>query len=75
LRGMQLRLQMADVKLRPSSENASKGPFALKSFRFVVDVKPDPGAQSAIAEPTKAPWPPRKCGAGYRSPLTDRARE
>lgn len=64
LRHMQLWLEMADVKLRPSMVNASKGPFALTSFRFVVNVKPDPTAQSSIAEQTSARRPPRSCGAG-----------
>ncbi len=68
LRGMRLRLELKDVNVIRSLEGATRGPFALRSFRLVVKVEPDPEASSTIAEPARVPKPPPQCGAGYRSP-------
>jgi len=67
LRGMQIRFEIKDVKLRKSTENATQGPLALESFTFVVEVRPDSAARSPIAEPVRVAAPPANCGAGYRS--------
>jgi hypothetical protein len=67
LRGMQLRLEIKEIKLRHSTDNATKGPLALESFTLSVAVHSDPNARSQIAEPAKVTAPPPACGAGYRS--------
>jgi len=68
LRGMQIRFEFHNVKVIRSTESATRGPIALKSFRFVVRAWPDPSARSAIAETVTAPKPPADCGSGYRGP-------
>jgi len=67
LRGMQLRFEIKDIKLRSSTDNATQGPLALESFSFSVAVRSDPNARSPIAEPVKVTAPPPACGGGYRS--------
>jgi hypothetical protein len=67
LRGTRLRLEFSNVKTVKSPESATRGPWALRSFRVRVSVEPDRGARSPIAEGVKVAVPPPSCGPGYRS--------
>lgn len=68
LRGMQIRFEFLNVKVIHSTDSATRGPIALKSFRFIVSAWPDPSVRSAIAETVNVPKPPVECGPGYRGP-------
>lgn len=67
LRGARLRLELKDVRVHASVENATRGALALRSFGLVVLVHPDPEARSPIAESPNVAPPPPECGPGYRS--------
>jgi hypothetical protein len=68
LRGMSLRLELANVQFTPPKLPPDSTTQDLKSFRFVVRVRADPNAMSEIAETPKIPPPPQECGNGYRGP-------
>lgn len=67
LRGMRLVLEISDPQFVTSRENALQGPLALKSFDLIVRVSADPEAESEIAAPSAAPYPPSACGQSFRS--------
>jgi len=67
LRGMRLRLEFGHIRTVESPDNATRGPWALRSFRLRVSVERDNDARSPIAERVSVPVPPPECGSGYRS--------
>jgi len=67
LRGMRLRLELSNVRVVRSIDNATRGPWVLSSFRLLVSAEPDVDARGAIAERVGAAAPPPECGPGYRA--------
>lgn len=65
LRGMQIRLELTEMKFSKTVPSFTRRSEGLASFKLVVSMAPEPGARSAITEKPNVPTPPAECGRGY----------